>query len=58
MTQTSKVDGVFIDGLFLEGAMWKNDCLDEPDSKTPYSPLPVLHMTAEKNKKTTDMENA
>ena len=53
----NKVDGVFIDGLFLEAARWRNDSLDEPAPKTPYSPLPVLHMTAEKFKKTSDMEN-
>ena len=55
----SKMDGVFIDGLFLEGARWNKmtDSLDEPEPKTPYSPLPVLHMTAEKFKRASDNAN-
>ena len=54
---TSKMEGVYIAGLFLEGAQWLDGSLEEPVEKTRYDGLPVLHMTAErKSKNKPDME--
>jgi len=44
-------EGVYIEGLILEGAKWNKNNLDEPDDKITYSPLPILHISAEKVKK-------
>lgn len=37
-------DGVLISGLWLEGAQWQNECLNEASRGVMYSPLPVMHM--------------
>eukprot|EP01028_Stygiella_incarcerata_P006636 TRINITY_DN270_c0_g1_i1.p1 TRINITY_DN270_c0_g1~~TRINITY_DN270_c0_g1_i1.p1 ORF type:complete len:4523 (-),score=1222.92 TRINITY_DN270_c0_g1_i1:192-13760(-) len=41
-------EGVYIHGLFLEGAQWdkRHDCLVEQAPKILFSPLPVLYVTA------------
>lgn len=44
-------EGVYIEGLILEAAKWNKNNLDEPDDKVTYSPLPILHISAEKVKK-------
>ena len=38
-------DGILINGLWLEGAQWKNGCVTESDPDVMYSPLPVIHFT-------------
>jgi len=43
-----KNEGVYISGLWLEGAKWYKNCLDEPDPKTMFHMLPLLWMSAEK----------
>ncbi|XP_054622281.1 dynein axonemal heavy chain 8-like [Dunckerocampus dactyliophorus] len=41
-------EGVYVHGLFLEGADWdkKNSCLTESAPKVLFTPLPVIHMFA------------
>jgi len=42
-------EGVFVHGLLIDGAKWdKSVGLTESDPKKLFSPLPVLHITAEK----------
>jgi len=52
-----KNEGVYLEGLFLEGAKWNKNSLDEPDQKQMFSPLPLLYMTAEKERKGVNIEN-
>lgn len=52
-----KTEGVYIEGLFLEGAKWNKNSLDEPEEKQMFSPLPLLYMTAEKERKGINTEN-
>ena len=49
-------DGVYIHGLWLEGALWSNGCLTESSPDVMYSPMPVLHMTPAKESAPTDNE--
>ncbi|KAK9823491.1 hypothetical protein WJX72_003121 [[Myrmecia] bisecta] len=42
---TAPEDGVYIDGLWLDGARWNaaQGCLDESEPGVMFSPLPVVH---------------
>ena len=48
---TSPSEGVYVYGLFLEGAGWdKRGCkLVEPPSKVLFTPMPVIHIYASNN---------
>lgn len=50
-----QTEGVYIHGLFLEGAKWYKGLLDEPEPKKMFAPLPILYVTAV-NKKKPDAE--
>ena len=43
-----KQEGVFIHGLYLEGAQWskQGQCLEEQTGKDLYFQFPILHVTA------------
>ncbi|CAK6957757.1 dynein axonemal heavy chain 8-like [Scomber scombrus] len=45
---TAPVEGVYVYGLYLDGAGWdrKNTCLIESSPKVLFTPLPVVHMFA------------
>lgn len=46
-------DGVFVRGLFLEGAGWdkKNSCLVEAEPMQMYCPVPTIHFKPVENRK-------
>ena len=46
--KSSPDEGIYIDGLVLEGAGFdpRQNCLVESEPKVLHSPLPVLHITA------------
>jgi len=46
---TPKPEGVFIHGLYLEGAQWskQGQCLEEQTGKDLYFQFPIMHVTAQ-----------
>jgi len=52
------LDGVFIQGLWLEGCQWKTrtNSLEDAEAKKNIWPLPILHVTAVPKKKSHDTE--
>ena len=46
-------EGIYIYGLFLDGARWdkQKNCLVDSEPKVLYAPLPVLHISATAEKK-------
>lgn len=48
-------DGVFVRGLYLEGASWdrKNSCLLEAESMQMVCPIPAIHFKPVENRKKT-----
>jgi dynein heavy chain len=40
-------DGIYIDGLWIDGAQWdrQQNCLEEAEPGTMYAPLPIIHLT-------------
>lgn len=53
-------DGVFIQGLFLEGAGWdrKNSCLVEAEPMQMVCPMPTIHFKPVERKKTAKSESS
>jgi len=49
-------EGVYIHGLFLEGARFAKLFLDDPEPKKLFTPLPILYVTAINKKKSPDGE--
>merc|ERR1712196_753230 len=46
-------EGCYVDGLFLEGARWerRKRSLVDPRPKELFSPMPVIHLVPEQNRK-------
>jgi dynein heavy chain, axonemal len=56
MIKDPQSEGVYIHGLWLEGARWTRNGLDDPEPKKMFAPLPILHVTAVNKKKSPDAE--
>ena len=54
--QLKEMEGVLVEGLWIEGAMWKKGSLADPEGKSMFYPLPLLHVSADnaKGKKADD----
>jgi len=48
--QLKEMEGVLIEGLWIEGAMWKKGSLADPEGKNMFYPLPLLHVSADNAK--------
>ena len=49
-------DGIYIDGLFVDGARWSQDsaggsCLSDAEPGCMYSPLPIVHFKPSRDQK-------
>jgi len=56
MIKDVQSEGVYIHGLFLEGARFAKAILEDPEPKKLFAPLPILYVTAINKKKSSDGE--